>query len=98
MLDVRYVDIRGPVTSNRQSYVRGARMFVYNDRLYIAESRDRGATVAQVTAYDVPEGQPTLKGRAGSWGPWSWTSCGCSNQWSRQQIPDLAAKAETVNA
>jgi len=94
-LDARYVNVRGPLTSNRQGVVTGARLFTLNDKLYIAESRDRGRTVTQVTSYPIPEGEPKMTGSAGKWGPWVWSSCGCSNQWSKQALATLADMAGT---
>lgn len=92
-LDAKFVTVRGPLTSTRQGVVTGARLFTVGDKLYIAESRDRGRTVVKVTAYPVPEDTPKLTGSAGKWGPWVWSSCGCSNQWGRHATASLAEMA-----
>lgn len=92
-LDAKYVTVRGPLTSTRQGVVTGVRLFTMNDKLYIAEGTNRGARVSRVTSYDIPEGVPTLTGSAGKWGPWVWSSCGCSNQWGRHAMASLAEMA-----
>lgn len=89
--DVYPVTVRGPVSTNGQGVVTFARLFTHEGQMYLAESRDKGRTVSRVSRYDLPEGSPTRPGRAAKWGPWSYSSCGCSNSWRIHTREALAA-------
>lgn len=92
-MDLAPLTVRGPHKTTTSGVVTFARMFVRDGRLYIAESRDKGRTVTSVTAYDLPEGEPTRPGRAAKWGPWVWSSCGCGNSWGNHSLDALVALA-----
>lgn len=94
MADLYPLTIRGPLSSNGQGVATFARLFTRGDRLYIAESRDKGRTVTRVTSYPLPEGEPSRPGRAAKWGPWSYSSCGCANRWRTHTIDSLAKLAD----
>lgn len=94
MADLYPLTIRGPLSSNRQGVATFARLFTKGDRLYVAESRDKGRTVTRVTSYPLPEGEPSRPGRAAKWGPWSYSSCGCANRWRIHTIDSLAELAD----
>lgn len=93
-LDVYPVTVRGPISTaqGRQGVVTFARLFEHEGRLYLATTRDKGRTVENVTAYDLPEGNPSRPGRQAKFGPWTYSSCGCANMWSRHKRADLAAQ------
>lgn len=90
------VKINGPHATTRSGLITFARIFVHDNRLFIAEGKQRGAVVASVTEYPMPEGEPTRdprRSRAASWGPWKWDNCGCGNSWGRHSIESLVAQA-----
>lgn len=92
--DFKPVDIRysGPGSRKGGSLWRWSRLIITKDALYVARSNDKGLTVASVTKYPLPEGDRVQKaGNAGSWGPFSWTSCGCANSWGRHSSASLVA-------
>lgn len=88
-MDLAPLTIRGPHSTTTSGVVTFARLFTVGDKMYIAESRDKGRTVTSVTEYDLPEGQPTRPGTAAKWGPWVWSSCGCVNSWGNHTIDSL---------
>ena len=90
-IDSYPVTIRGPL-GPRERHTSFARIIATDDGLYIARGRNRGGTVVSVTRYELPEGAPVQRGRAGSWGDWEWSSCGCSSRWgdhTPEQIIEL---------
>lgn len=89
-MDIYPVTVRGPIPTGS---LRFARIFTANGKLYIAEGLQRGARVNKVTAYDLPEGEPSQRGRNASWGPWKWSSCGCGNSWGRHPQTTLIEMA-----
>lgn len=90
-VDLYPLTVRGPVSTNSQRVVTFARLFTHDGKLYIAESRDKGRTVTRVSEYEIPEDKPTRPGRAAKWGPWSYSSCGCANQWRRHSVESLVS-------
>ena len=88
-MDLYPLTVRGPHQTTTSGVVTFARMFTHGGKLYIAESRDKGRTVATVTEYDLPEGNPTQPGKAAKWGPWVYSSCGCGNSWPNHSINSL---------
>lgn len=91
-LDLAPLTIRGPHKTTTTQVVTFARMFTYNGKLYIAESLNRGASVLNVTEYDIPEGEPSMPGKAAKWGPWVYSSCGCGNSWGNHTRESLVAR------
>lgn len=94
MADLYPLTVRGPITGSGQGVVTFARLFTKGDRLYIAESRDKGRTVTRVTSYPLPEDKPSRPGRAAKWGPWTYSSCGCANRWRTHTTDSLAQLAD----
>lgn len=95
--DIFPVEVRGPLATTRSGLVTFARLFVYDGKLYIAESRNRGSRVASVTAYPLPEGEPVpdrRRSKGYTWGPWSYWSCGCSSGWRKHSVESLVALAQ----
>ena len=90
-LDLYPLTIRGPLTTTTTQVVTFARMFTHDGKLYIAESLNRGATVRSVTEYPLPEGEPSMPGKAAKWGPWVYSSCGCGNSWGNHTKQALLA-------
>lgn len=100
-LDSAPVKINGPHATTRSGLITFARIFVHDNRLFIAEGKQRGAVVASVIEYPMPEGEPTRdprRSRAASWGPWKWDNCGCGNSWGRHSIESLVAQAAPLEA
>lgn len=91
--DFKPVDIRYDGGGRRGGELwRWSRLIITADALYIARSNNRGRTVTSVTKYPLPAGDRVQKaGNAGSWGPFSWTSCGCANSWDRHSKASLVA-------
>lgn len=97
--DVYPVTIRGPLSTNRSRLSTFARIFVHENRLYVAESRNKGATVTTVSSYPLPDAELIQRaGKAGRWGDWSWSGCGCANSWRRHTIEELVALDSTPAA
>lgn len=94
-MDVFPVTVRGPFPMGS---ARFARLFVRDGRLYLAEGQNRGKKVLRVTAYDLPDGEPTRLGNQQRWGSWSWRSCGCGNQWGSHSQEELVSLVESVQA
>lgn len=98
-LDVFPATVKGPLATTASRYVTFARIFTHDGRLYVAEGRQRGGIVTSVHEYPVPEGEPERdprRSKAGSWGEWSWSSCGCSSSWRKHSIESLVAQAEPL--
>lgn len=95
-MDVFPVTVRGPQLP--QGSARFARVFTHGDRLYVAEGVNRGRKVTKVSAYDLPEGEPTKVGNQTRWGGWTWSSCGCGNSWGAHTVEGLISLAESVSA
>lgn len=93
--DLYPLTLRGPLSTNSSGVVTFARLFTHGDRLYVAESRDKGRTVTDVTSYPLPEGEPSRPGRAAKWGDWVWSSCGCGNSWNNHTLDMLVALDST---
>jgi len=71
---------------------RWSRLIITADALYVARSTDRGRTVTSVTKYPLPTGDRVQSGaKRGSWGPFSWSGCGCANQWGRHTTAQIVA-------
>ena len=95
VLDVSPVTVRGPL-GPRERHTGFARLIATDEALYVARGRNRGGTVDTVRAYPLPEGSPTQRGRAGSWGDWAWSSCGCSSRWGDHTADQLIAQVNEV--
>jgi hypothetical protein len=78
---------------------RFARMIITDDAVYIASSRNKGKDIERVTKYARPDGEPVqTAAHHGSWGPFSWTGCGCGNSWgihTRAKLVDIGNAAAT---
>lgn len=82
--DLYPVDVRYSGGPRGQELWRWSRLIITDDALYVARSNDRGLTVTSVTKYPLPDGQRAQSGaKRGSWGPFSWSGCGCANSWGR---------------
>lgn len=90
-MDLYPLTVRGPLSTNTSGVVTFARLFTHGDKIYVAESRDKGRTVVSVTQYEKPEGEPSRPGNAAKWGSWVYSSCGCTNQWRNHSIESLLA-------
>lgn len=88
-LDVYPVTVRGPI-GPRDHHASFSRLFVYAGELYVARGRQRGAEVMGVTKYPLPDGEPLIRGRTGSWGEWAWSGCGCSSRWGQHTVAGIA--------
>lgn len=95
-LDIFPATVKGPLATTNSRYVTFARVFTVEGRLFIAEGRQRGGIVTSVHEYPAPAGEPERdprKSKAGSWGEWSWSSCGCSSSWRKHSIESLVSQA-----
>lgn len=90
--DIYPVDVRYDGGERRDALWRWSRLIITDDALYIARSSDRGMKVTSVTKYPLPSGSRTQTGaKKGSWGPFSWSGCGCANSWGRHTKAELVA-------
>lgn len=91
--DLYPVDVRHNTSGPRGSALwRWSRIVITDEALYVARSTDRGATVTSVTKYQLPAGDRTQTGaKRGSWGPFSWSGCGCANSWGRHTAQAIIA-------
>lgn len=95
-IDVYPVTLRGPLSTNSSRVVTFARIFTHNGRLYVAESGNKGRDIRVVSSYPLPEEEFIRRGtKAAKWGPWSWSSCGCSSSWNMHTAANLAAMDTT---
>lgn len=95
LIDASPVTVRGPLKPLGTTVVTQARAFVDGDRLYIAQSYDRGVTVFRVDSYPAPPSEDIrATGSTTLWGEWSWTGCGCFSRWGTHTIEDLIALAD----
>lgn len=79
--DLYPVDVRGSI-GPRGTYDRFARMIITDEFIYVASSRNKGKDITGVTRYARPAGEPVqTAAKRGSWGPFSWSGCGCGNSW-----------------
>ena len=92
-LDLYPLTLRGPLKTTTSKVVTFARLFTHEGRLYVAESLNRGASVTSVHEYPMPEGEPSMPGKAAKWGDWVYSSCGCGNSWGNHTKASLAARA-----
>jgi hypothetical protein len=96
--DISPVDIRYN-GSPRGDVWRWSRLIITDAALYVARSNDRGKTITSVTRYALPEGDRTQTGaKRGSWGQFSWSSCGCANSWDRHTAAELIAIGDGTTA
>jgi len=90
--DLYPVDVRYDGGERKSSLWRWSRMIVTEDAVYVALSSDRGMNVTSVTKYPRPDGDRTqTAAKKGSWGPFSWSGCGCANSWGRHTKEALIA-------
>lgn len=94
------VDVRGPLKGSfkhRQRLTSFARAFVHDGRLYIAESRDLGKTVSQVTSYEMPKGESKSTGNTMKWDQWVFSGCSSCragrSKWKSHSIDEMVAMA-----
>lgn len=95
-LDVYPSTVKGPLATTNSRYVTFARVFTHEGRFYVAEGRQRGGIVTSVHEYPTPDGEPERdprRSKAGSWGEWSWSSCGCTSSWRKHSIESLVSQA-----
>lgn len=95
-LNVITKQLRGPLTTTGSGLVTWAKIFVYDGRFYVAESRSRGKVVTSVTEYPMPEGVPDHGRRV--WGEWRWQTCGCGNSWRLHSNESLVAQARPIES
>lgn len=90
--DLYPVDVRYSGGERGDALWRWSRMIITEDAVYVARSTDRGMTVTSVTKYPLPTGQRAQSGaKRGSFGPFSWSGCGCANSWGRHTKASLVA-------
>lgn len=90
--DLYPVDVRYDGGPRQSTLWRWSRLIITEDALYVARSSDKGMRVTSVTKYPLPEGGRTVKtAKSGSWGPFSWSGCGCANSWGRHTKAELVA-------
>lgn len=80
--DIYPVTVRVNAGPSKGKVFSFSRIIITNDAFYLATSPDKGRTIEKVTRYPLPSGQRRDSGaKKGSWGPFSWSGCGCVNQW-----------------
>lgn len=80
--DLYPVDVRYSAGPRNGKTDRFARMIITDDYVYVASSRNKGKDIERVTRYALPSGQRIQSAaKRGSWGPFSWSGCGCGNSW-----------------
>lgn len=90
--DLYPVDVRHDGGPRGGNLWRWSRLIITADALYIARSSDRGLTVTSVTKYPLPPGDRIQSAaKKGSYGPFSWSGCGCANSWGRHTKAELVA-------
>lgn len=91
--DLYPVDVRYDAGGRRGGNLwRWSRLIITADALYVARSTDRGRTVQSVTKYPLPTEDRVQSGaKRGSWGAFSWSGCGCANQWGSHTTAELVA-------
>lgn len=90
--DIYPVDVRLDGGERKSSLWRWSRLIITDDALYVARSNDRGLNVTSVTKYALPDGdRRQTASKKGSWGPFSWSGCGCANSWGTHRRGDLVA-------
>lgn len=90
--DIYPVDVRIDGGERKSTLWRWSRLIITADAVYVARSNDRGLTVTSVTKYPRPEGDRVERqAKKGSWGPFSWSGCGCANSWGRHTKAQLVA-------
>lgn len=91
--DLYPVDVRYNAGPRNGKTDRFSRMIITDEHLYVATSRNKGKDIDSVTRYALPSGQRIQSAsKRGSWGPFSWSGCGCGNSWgihSRAKLVDL---------
>lgn len=80
--DLYPVDVRYSAGPRNGKTDRFARMIITDEYVYVASSRNKGKDIERVTRYALPSGQRIQSAaKRGSWGPFSWSGCGCGNSW-----------------
>lgn len=96
--DIYPVTVRinaGPMKGKSHSF---SRLIITADALYLATSPDKGTTVGPVYRFDLPTGERrSTAAKKGSWGPYSWSGCGCVNGWGIHRRDDLIARAPATS-
>lgn len=93
--DLYPVDVRGSI-GPRGTYDRFARMIITDEFIYVASSRNKGKDITAVTRYTRPAGEPIqTAAKRGSWGPFSWSGCGCGNSWGLHTRSKLVTIGDT---
>jgi hypothetical protein len=86
----------GPRNGKRDRF---ARMIITDEFIYVAASRNKGKDIDSVTRYALPDGEPIqTAAKRGSWGPFSWSGCGCGNSWglhTRVKLVEIGNAAAT---
>jgi len=91
-IDIFPVEVRGPLASGLDQ-IRFGRLFIRDNRLFIAASPDRGKTVEWVRSYPLPDEPRRMSGPYTVLGPWKFKSCGCASSWRAQTVEGLLARA-----
>lgn len=91
--DLYPVDVTTNIGPRNGKRDRFARMIITEEYLYVAASRNKGKDIDSVTRYALPAGNRVqTAAKRGSWGPFSWSGCGCGNSWgihSRAKLIEL---------
>ena len=97
--DIYPVTVRINAGPARGKVFTFSRLVITDDAVYLATSPDKGRTIDAVTRYARPSGNRTTSGaKKGSWGPFSWSGCGCVNQWGNHSRSKLLALADSGTA
>ena len=93
--DLYPVDVRYNAGPRNGKTDRFARMIITEDAVYVASSRNKGRDIESVTRYALPTGaRIQTAAKRGSWGPFSWSGCGCGNSWGIHTRAKLIAIAD----
>lgn len=80
--DIYPVDVRTNAGPRNGRVDRFARLIITEDALYVASSLNKGKDIESVVKYPLPSGQRIQSAaKKGSWGPFTWSGCGCGNSW-----------------
>lgn len=80
--DLYPVDVRTNAGPRNGRVDRFARLIITDDALYVASSLNKGKDIESVVKYPLPKGERIQSAaKRGSWGPFTWSGCGCGNSW-----------------
>jgi hypothetical protein len=80
--DLYPVDVTTNIGPRGNKRDRFARLIITDEYVYVAASRNKGRDIESVKRYARPSGDRVqTAAKRGSWGPFSWSGCGCGNSW-----------------